>query len=298
MATSSERIVYEFSGYIADPSQRRLSRGDKPLMLTPKAFDTLLTLIEHKGEVVSKDILMDSVWSDTAVEENNLTQQIATLRRTFGERAGDHRFIVTLPGKGYRFVAPVQIRGAAELEELTVVSSKQSNITIDLFLGSLWRSSGADRGRLVGSLIAAAYVLIVCVFAFWPVVSGSAESSPQSIAVLNFRVDTSEDERLGAGIRDTLRARIGSLADVELKASPVTSRPEDAVIAGREMHVDVVFSGSVQREAERVRVVVEMLDVKRERVVWGRTFDRNDLHSFELQDAIANEVVTALKLPA
>jgi serine/threonine-protein kinase len=297
----SQHIVYEFAGYTADPLTRRLSRGDEMLTLTPKAFETLIFLIENRGEVVSKNTLMDAVSADTAVEENNLTQQIATLRRALGERAGDHRFIVTLPGKGYRFVPVVQTRDVAAYEEIEMVRTLRSDVTIDVDAGGVGRflpSHYFERGRLLGSFIASAYVIVVSVIAFWPLVSGSVEVQPQSVAILSFRVDSTEDERLGAGIRDTLRARIGNLADVELKPASVNINPNDAMIAAREAHADVVFSGSIQRDAERIRVAVEMIDVKKERVVWGRTFDRNGLHSFDLQDAIANEVVNAIKLPS
>src|SRR5687767_10790939 len=101
------RVVYEFGGFRADPLSRRLIRDGDQLPLTPKAFETLLILIANRGQTISKIELMDMIWGDTAVEENNLTQQIATLRRALGERSGEHRFIVTQPGKGYRFVAPV-----------------------------------------------------------------------------------------------------------------------------------------------------------------------------------------------
>src|SRR5262245_37973301 len=107
MSDTDVHVIYEFCGYRADPLTRRLFIGRECLSLTPKAFDTLLVLIANRGQIVSKNDLINGVWADTAVEENNLTQQIAALRRAFGERAGDHRFIVTVPGRGYRFVAPV-----------------------------------------------------------------------------------------------------------------------------------------------------------------------------------------------
>src|SRR5215207_6427514 len=125
------RRLYEFAGFRADPLTRRLSSGDETLALTPKAFETLLVLLANRGRVVSKPELMDAIWADTAVEENNLTQQIATLRRAFGERAGEHRFIITVPGKGYSFVAPVS---ELELtaEEFILTQATRSSVTIDI----------------------------------------------------------------------------------------------------------------------------------------------------------------------
>src|SRR4051794_20902237 len=100
--------VYEFGGFRLDPGKRLLQRRDgTPVSLGPKAFDTLIYLVQHGGEVLDKDELMRAVWPDMAVEENNLNQNISLLRRALGEVRGEHRYIATLPGKGYQFVAAV-----------------------------------------------------------------------------------------------------------------------------------------------------------------------------------------------
>jgi TolB-like protein/Tfp pilus assembly protein PilF len=101
--------VYEFEDFRVDRRQRLLLRRDgTPVPLTPKAFDTLTCLLEHAGSVLGKEELMRAVWPDTAVEENNLNQNISLLRRALGEGRGDHRYIATVPGRGYQFVARVK----------------------------------------------------------------------------------------------------------------------------------------------------------------------------------------------
>src|SRR5687767_15567343 len=86
-----------------------------PVQLMPKAIETLVHLVLNAGQTVSKDELLRTVWPNAVVEENNLTQNISALRRAFGEKLGEHRFIVTIPGQGYRFVAPVsKVERAAE----------------------------------------------------------------------------------------------------------------------------------------------------------------------------------------
>src|ERR1700758_3434866 len=109
MVTSSKHF-YEFGAFQADVNRRLLLRDGKIVSLTPKAFDTLLVLIEHRGDLLEKDQLMEKVWPDTIVEENNLSQNISALRRALGENRTAHQFIVTVPGKGYRFVAEVTER--------------------------------------------------------------------------------------------------------------------------------------------------------------------------------------------
>jgi eukaryotic-like serine/threonine-protein kinase len=102
-------VTYRFSGFSADPVRRLLFGPDgEPIALKPRVFDTLLYLIEHRGELLQKQALLDAIWPHVVVEENNLNQAISTLRRVLGETRGEHRFIVTEPGRGYRFVAPVE----------------------------------------------------------------------------------------------------------------------------------------------------------------------------------------------
>jgi DNA-binding winged helix-turn-helix (wHTH) protein/Tfp pilus assembly protein PilF len=106
--------LWEFDCYRVDVERRLLLRGEEPIQLPAKVLDTLLVLIQHRGEVVSKDDLMKAVWPDAFVEEGNLSQNIHVLRRTLGESVEDHRYIVTVPGRGYRFVA--EVREIAEIK--------------------------------------------------------------------------------------------------------------------------------------------------------------------------------------
>ena len=101
--------IYEFAGYRVDARTRVLmGAGGAPIPLMPKAFDTLLFLLENAGRTVTKEEIFAAVWPNTVVEENNLTQNISALRKLFGEKPGEHRFIVTVPGRGYRLVATVR----------------------------------------------------------------------------------------------------------------------------------------------------------------------------------------------
>jgi DNA-binding winged helix-turn-helix (wHTH) protein len=97
--------VYEFGPFRLHATRRTLSRDGVPVTLTAKAFDTLLLLVERRGEVLTKGEMMDALWPDAAVEENNLTQQVSLLRKALGERPGSPRYVVTVPGRGYGFVA-------------------------------------------------------------------------------------------------------------------------------------------------------------------------------------------------
>src|SRR2546423_1745497 len=101
------RRTYQFGPFHLDAGERLLLKDGQPIPLTPKAFDTLLLLVENSGRLLEKDELMKSVWPDSFVEENNLNRSIYLLRKALGDSSGQARYIETVPKSGYRFVARV-----------------------------------------------------------------------------------------------------------------------------------------------------------------------------------------------
>jgi TolB-like protein len=118
-----EPHIYEFEDFRLDAAERVLRKRGAPVPLTPRVFDTLLYFVRHRGKVLGKDELMQKIWPDAVVEENNLNQNVSTLRRVLGETRGENRFIVTVPGHGYRFVADVRM-GTAEAAAVVTAQSK------------------------------------------------------------------------------------------------------------------------------------------------------------------------------
>ena len=238
--------VYEFGEFRLDAGKRLLLRGGGEVVpLTPKVFDTLLYLVERGGVVVDKDELMRVIWPDTVVEENNLNQNVSALRRALGESRGEHRYIVTVPGRGYRFVADVK--------------------------------AGAD-------------------------VSARAQTSVSSIrnlAVLPFTPLVAEhrDAALELGMADALVARLGS---GEIIVRPINSvrkyveLDQDPLAAGRELGVESVLEGSIQRWGDYIRVTVRLVNVSDGATLWAGTFDEKFTNIFAVQDAIAEKVAGAL----
>ena len=106
--TNTNSDLYEFGPFLLDCEERLLFRDGNRIALTPKAFDTLLILIERQGHIVEKDELMNLVWPDTAVEENNIMQNVHAIRKALGENSQEQKYIETLPRRGYRFIAEVK----------------------------------------------------------------------------------------------------------------------------------------------------------------------------------------------
>jgi len=121
----SSHHIYEFGAFQLEPGERRLMHDGKPVPLTPKAFDTLVMLVERAGHLVEKEELIAVLWPDSFVEEANLAQHVWTIRKTLGDGDNGGPFIETVPKKGFRFVAPVV--GRSRRDEESPVSAKAIN---------------------------------------------------------------------------------------------------------------------------------------------------------------------------
>jgi len=120
-----------FGSFRLDPEQRLLLRDRQPIPLSPKAFDLLLVLVERSGQLVLKDDLMQTLWPNTFVEESNLGQHVFQLRKALGETAQDSSYIVTVPGRGYRFAQKVQVVNEEEDDKLVVESHSRTRMVIE-----------------------------------------------------------------------------------------------------------------------------------------------------------------------
>ena len=123
------RKTYSFGGFEIDPQRRLLLRQGKVVPLTSKTFDLLLVLVESAGRELTKDELMERVWPDQIVEDGNLTVTMSNLRKALGEKASDHHYIVTVPGRGYRFVA--ELLDPSRNAEYFIESRTSSQIVVE-----------------------------------------------------------------------------------------------------------------------------------------------------------------------
>jgi TolB-like protein/Flp pilus assembly protein TadD len=254
--------AYEFGPFRLLPTERRVLRGTEVVQLTPKVFDTLLALVKNSGRLVAKDELMKMIWQDSFVEEGNLTQNIFILRKTLGESPHDHQYIVTIPGQGYRFVAEVQEIPRARVERR-----------------SLPTESALEDGP-----------------------TRSDERGVTSLAVLPFKPLNSEsdNEYLGPGIADTLITRLSNIRRLKVRSTNSVLKyidtQSDPLAAGRELGVDAVLDGKIQRAGERVRVTMQLIRVRDALTLWAEKFDEKFTDIFDVQDSISEQVMRALAL--
>jgi DNA-binding winged helix-turn-helix (wHTH) protein/TolB-like protein/Tfp pilus assembly protein PilF len=278
------RTSYEFGDFVLDVGQQRLSRrdGGSSVPLTGKAFDTLVYLVEHAGEALDKDTLLQAIWPGVVVEENSLTQVISSLRELLGEQRGENRYIATLPRKGYRFVAEVR-RG----EPLPPVQPRKR------------------RGQWLSGVM----FLVMAAFAIGAVMLQLSQptrkaASVRTLAILPFKplVPAQRNPSLEFGMADSLITHLAQRGDRVVSPLSAVRKydaiDQDAIAAGRELGVDSVLDGLIQRQDDHLRVSARLLRVADGRQLWAQTFDQPFTGIFAVQDAISTRIAAALSLQA
>jgi len=142
---------YRFGRFRLDPLRRILRRDGEPVTVSPKAFEVLEVLVRHAPELITKEEILRQVWPNLTIEENNLTHHVSVLRRVLGETAGQREFILTVPGRGYRFIAPVEPVGSEP-------SVPEQAAALPVEAGRSWRRPWILGGLLVAVAAAGAIV--------------------------------------------------------------------------------------------------------------------------------------------
>jgi TolB-like protein/DNA-binding winged helix-turn-helix (wHTH) protein/Flp pilus assembly protein TadD len=312
--------TYEFGDFRLDAEKRILWQKDARVPLTPRVFETLLYMLEHRDAVLDKERLMEAIWPDSIVEENNLTQNISTLRRIFGESPGSHRFIVTVPGRGYRFVA--EVRSPGNIDESSGKSlfgasdqAKQPNVIANSEAPS--QSAFGGREKLLMLTLA---LVVIGVFMLGRVFVFRMRESPpaakpattvslpapaleaKSIAVLPFENLSNEPANayFASGIQEEILSNLTKIADLKVISRTSANlyksgSPRNAYEIGQQLGVAHLLEGSVQRSGEHLRVHAQLIDTRTDSHLWAQTYDREVADIFVLQSEIAQTIAAQLQ---
>ena len=316
--------LYEFGPFVLDPGERLLRHGVARMELPPRAFDTLLVLVEHNGRLLEKDSLMRTVWGDTVVEENNLTQVVYLLRKALREGEDGARYIETVPKRGYRFVAQVREfepeseegegrNGAGSLGVAAASASLPRNESglVSAPVNSALRdnaASGGDARRgwmqgLIGGLAIVAVVAMLLGAGWKRRLFGEAELGPiRSVAVLplqNLSNDANQ-EYFADGMTDELITDLAQIRELKVVSKTSIMQYKGTRTAlpqiGRELGVDAVVEGSVLRSGDRVRITAQLIRASTDRHIWAESYDGDLKDVLSLQARVAEAITTQVKL--
>lgn len=317
--------LYEFGPFRLNVSERLLTKNEQPVALPPKAFEMLVILIQKHGRLVEKDELLKEVWPDSFVEESSLSRNIYLLRKALDESSDESEYIETVPRYGYRFIADVNEfdNGDAasvhrrepdallpieaevpEAEEEESVNEEDFKQKPSLRVANrLWLSKHPYRLASLFVLLGVSAVL----FGTW-MRGARRQQQPgtelviRSIAVLPFKPLGAEksNELLGLGMADALIIKLNDLDGIRVLPTSAVfkymGREADSLAAGRELGVDAVLDGTVQRESERVRVTAQLIRLSDGKTLWSKKFDGQFQSIFALQDSLSEQLAGALSI--
>ncbi len=314
--------IYDFGGFQLDTGKRLLRRVDgTPVPLTPRVFETLLYMVEHHDAVLDKERIMAAVWPDSIVEENNLAQAISKLRQVFGETPGSHNYIVTVPGRGYRFVAKVTEHSAeaaspanGEHALTSFPEEAEAGATAERYppgVKTVWLLAGAVSVIALTGLGTFFFIR----YRSWPSAVGAATSSvparpvpsipapipEKSVAVLPF--DNLSDDRqnsfFAAGVQDEIISDLARIADLKVISRTSANlyksgNPRNSREIGQQLGVAHLLEGNVQRIGNRLRVNAQLIKAPTDTHVWAQTYDRDVADLFAIQSEIARAIADQL----
>ena len=290
MAPQAERCI-EFGPFRLDPGQRLLFRGTEIVALTPKAIETLIVLVERRGQLVGKDELLRRVWPDTFVEEGTVARNVSFLRRALGDSADGSEYIETHSKRGYRF--------AAEVREVDGKAGPATESVPEAAGAPRSAKPSAARMKHMAALAAAGVLLAAGVGGFYRSRSHAGSSERKiMLAVLPFEnlSGDPEQEYFSNGLTEEMITQLGRLEPGRLGVIARTSimkykgTRKDAGEIGRALGANYILEGSVRREGSRVRITAQLIETGDQSHVWAEDYDR------ELRDilAVQSEVTAAI----
>ncbi len=305
MIELSDSKVYEFEEFRLDAKSHRLflQKSGELVPLTPKAVDLLLFLVKNRGKVLTKDELLDNVWGNSFVEESNLSQTIFVLRKSLGENTKKPRFILTSQGLGYQFIADVREKAAGdEILEDSFLSGASKDRDSTNPANDSEANSKTPVSKLKWLAVPIFVLVAFAIYWFYPSAIPASASEIKTIAVLPFEdlSDGKSDRYLGVSLTDALVNRFGGLKKIIVRPTRTVLKyaddQKDPSVVGRELIVDAVLDGRIQRTGDRLRISVQLIRISDSAVIWTENFDEEFTNFFDVQDSISLKVVNALAL--
>ena len=295
MDDSERQPTYLFEGFRLDAQRRTLVGPDgRAVALAPKTLDTLCHLVARAGQVVGKRELLEAIWPHVIVEENNLNQAISQLRRALGERPEEHRFIVTEPGRGYRFVARISLEAPSGDESATSAASSAEHPREPT------RQRGPKR-YFAGALAAAVVLAAVLVGLAAYLGRDRSDTLPSSIAVLPFE-NLSPDPAnayFATGLHGEILSQLAKISALNVIGQSSllritdTARPVREIAA--ELNVETVLYTTVEYAGGRVRIRPQLVSGATGQTLWAESYDRGFEDIFAIESEIAAEIANALE---
>jgi TolB-like protein/DNA-binding winged helix-turn-helix (wHTH) protein/tetratricopeptide (TPR) repeat protein len=303
MSTPSNNEIFVFAGFTLDARHRMLVGPDEvAIPISGRAFDTLLFLVEHPNELVDKQNLMQAIWPKQVVEENNLNQSILAVRRALGEKPGEHRFVVTVPGRGFRFVAEVTRRERLAPAPAAITTAITTRAKSRLRTAGGWVAGLATVAAVALAGYYSARHFAVHSAAAPPVEDNAVAVNKPSIAVLPFVNMSSDQEQeyFSDGLTEELSNQLAQINGLRVAGRTSSfsfkGKNEDLRVIGEKLGVNHLLEGSVRKDGKQLRITAQLINAADGSHVWSKTYEPGSEGIFAVQEQIAIEVAKALSI--
>jgi len=272
----ADDIKVKIGDWLLYPSLNRLERGNDTVHLEPKAVAVLELLVRHGGQPVPRQELLDHIWGNTIVSDDALTQVIIKLRKALGDNSRKPDYIQTIPKRGYRLLAPVQL--------ISEVPPSSGNHTRRLYI-----------------FVVSGMLLFICIFfltSIWLTEESGEQSiskpllvaTPMSISVLPFEAVGQKQESLpfALGISADLTTDLSKLSG--LRVIHISDAEKD------KQYSRYIVTGSVQQLDDKLKLHVKLVDSETRQQLWAERFSENLDEIFDVQQSISEEIVKQLSI--
>ena len=300
----------EFGGFRLNARKKTLWYDGAPVPMPLKELELLCVLIENRGELVTKEELLDKVWEESFVEESNLSRHIYLLRKTLKNFGESEEFIQNVPRRGYRFMGNVRQIGSGEV---IIEKHTQTRTLIEIQDEDEFsqrkhtnrKTIFSKNPRVAAPFLAALLVALFGAAGFLGYQNWQAKTSVseiKSIAVLPFKTINGEktDEHQGLGLADVLITRLSNIKEINVRPTNAVlsfeNQEQDSIVYGEKLNVDAVLEGTIYRTNDKVRVTARLLKVSDQSPIWAGQFETTLHDELRLQDEIALQLVDALAL--
>ena len=286
---------YRFLEFELSEEDFTLSRGSQRIALEPKSLRVLTLLVNRAGHLVDKQELLESVWPNTFVEENTLTRTVGILRRELGDSSRDSKIIETVPTRGYRFIAPVEMLPGQAPNSLP---ERNGNATAVLQSSPTVLPTDKPRTPKLRWLLPIACLILIAITALWFRHHHLQAAPIRSLAVLplNDLSPGTREEYFADGMTDELITELARIPGLRIvsrtSVMQVKGTQKPLAQIARELNVDAVVEGSVVRSGDRVRITAQLIDTRSDKHLWAQSFEGPLGDVLTLQDDVAREIAS------
>ena len=289
--------AFQFSDFVLDPRRFELRRGERVLKLERIPMELLILLVERRGELVSRDEIVEKLWGKDVYLEtgSGIKTAINKLRIALRDDAERPRYIQTVVGKGYRFVATISQVQPAD----TDVGQEAPRAAPDAIAPAPVQRTPFVQHHTSRMIIVTVLLLVVLAGGYYVLRPRAARFS-QTLAVLPFKPlsNDARDEYLELGMADALITKLSRLRGLIVRPTSAirkyTGAEGDALAAGRALRVDAVLDGNIQRIGDRLRVSLRLVKVDDGTSLWSDSYDVRFDDVFRVQDTVSERVADAL----